>query len=129
MDLPNTYTDINETGCCAVPNIDAWDDKEVQFDNKLFVRMHTKSILFIPLNMGKIMTALQRVVTAHDVAPPQQDAMILGRDISPWKAEQLYHVIAPIKGFDIVALNGTFYLKSSRGRIKMQKNGMTPCSA
>jgi len=58
MDLPNTYTDKNEIGCCGVPNIDAWDKKEVIFENRNFIRMHTNSFLYMPLNMGKIMSKL-----------------------------------------------------------------------
>lgn len=83
--------------------------------------MYTKSFLFVPLNMGKIMTALQRTVTEHNAAPLPQDAMILSRDISPWKAEQLYHVIAPIEGFDTVALSGTFLSKVFEGPYKDAK--------
>lgn len=108
MSLPNTYTNKNETGCCAVPNVDAWDKKEVTFKNQQFVRMYTRSFMFMPLNMAKIMTALQKTVEAAGATPPPQEVMILSRDVSPWKAEQLYHVSKPVPNADNVTLDGTF---------------------
>jgi hypothetical protein len=108
MSLPNTYTNKNETGCCAVPNVDAWDKKELTFKKQQFVRMYTRSFMFMPLNMAKIMTALQKTVEEAGATPPSQEVMILSRDVSPWKAEQLYHVSKPVPKADNVTLDGTF---------------------
>lgn len=118
MRVPPTYTSSNETGCCPVPNIDAWDNKEVVFENRLFVRMYTRSFLFVPLNMGKIMTKLQQLASAAGAALPMEDGMILSRDLSPWKAEQLYGVSKPVEGADMVTLNGSYVTKVFNGPYK-----------
>lgn len=118
MRLPPTYTDINETGCCPVPNVDAWDNKEVKFENKRFVRLYTRSFLFVPLNMGKVMTKLQDLAGAAGATLPMEDGMILSKDISPWKAEQLYAVSKPVSGADIVTLNGSYVTKVFNGPYK-----------
>ncbi len=108
MKLPNTYTDRNETGCCAVPNIKDWDKKELKFENKKFIRSYTRSLLHVPLNMGKIMTKLQRTAEEAGALMPPQEGMILSRELSTWKAEQLYAVNKEVEGADNVTLNGKF---------------------
>ena len=118
MNVPNTYTDLNETGCCAVPNIIEWDEKEVTFENKRFIRMYTRSFLFIPLNMAKIMTRLHQTVEGADAATTPQEAMILSRELSPWKAEQLYAVSKEVEGADNVLLEGTYLTKVFEGPYK-----------
>lgn len=115
MSLPNTYTDKNETGCCAVPNIADWDNRQVEFENKPFIRMHTRSFLFMPLNMSKVMTDLHQTAEKAGAMMPPERAMILSRDLSPWKAEQLYAVSQPIAGADNVSLSGTFLTKVFEG--------------
>ena len=108
MDLPNTYTDINETSCCPIPNIGAWNKQKFVFKDKHFIRMYTKSFLYMPINMAEVMTKLTKAVQKTSFALPETQTMILSRDISPWKAEQLYSVNKPIEGADNVTLNGTF---------------------
>lgn len=118
MKIPNTYTNINETDCCALPNITDWDKKVVTFDNQKFIRMYTKSFLYVPLNMSKIMTALQKTADDAQATMAPTEALILSRDISPWKAEQLYAVSKSVEGADNITLDGTFVTKVYEGPYK-----------
>lgn len=115
MSLPDTYTDKNETGCCPVPNTSAWDRKLIEFDKRFFVRRFTRSLFYQPLNLGKVMTELFEVAQRSQVALPQTQSLILSRDLSPWKAEQLYAVSQPIAGEDNVMLDGTFATRVFEG--------------
>lgn len=115
MSLPNTYTNKNETGCCAVPNFANWDEKEVTMVEKPFIRLYTSSFLHIPLNMSKVMTKLQKIANDAGALMPTEAAMILSRDLSPWKAEQLYAVSKPIPGADNVILSGNFLTQVFEG--------------
>lgn len=108
MKIPTTYTNKNETGCCAIPNVKAWDKREVEFSDEHFIRMYTRSILFMPLNMAKVMKQIHDLAEEAGAMMPPQDVMILSREMSPWKAEQLYRVTKPVDGADNVVLNGTF---------------------
>lgn len=108
MSLPNTYTSRNETGCCPIPNLKYWHKKEMIFDNQHFIKMYTRSIFHIPLNMGKIMKKLNETAEKSKATMPMEQGMTLSREISPWKAEQLYRVIKPIEGANNVNLNGNF---------------------
>lgn len=121
MKLPPTYTARNETGCCAVPNITDWDEQEVTLDNKHFIRMFTRGMFHVPLNMSKIMTLLQAAAEEAGAEMPPQEAMILSRELSPWKAEQLYAVSKEIAGLDNVALSGTFITKVYEGPFQNAK--------
>ena len=118
MKLPLTYTNQNETGCCAVPNVKAWDDQTVEFNNRHFIRMYTRSFLHVPINMSKVMAALQTTAETAKAEMPPQEAMILSRDISPWKAEQLYSATKRVTGADNVVLSGTFMTKVFEGPYK-----------
>ncbi|HOZ54052.1 MAG TPA: hypothetical protein PKY25_01825 [Bacilli bacterium] len=110
--MPDTYLKTNEKDiCCPMPNIKDWDNKIVDLNNKRFIRMYTKSFLYIPINMGKIMTALNKLVTDNHAEVDITKAMILTKNLSPWKAEQLHSVSKEINGADNVILNGKFYSK------------------
>ncbi|CAB4904838.1 MAG: hypothetical protein F2923_08705 [Actinobacteria bacterium] len=115
MSLPATYTDINETQCCAVPDIDQWDQKVVDFQNQQFMRLRTRSFMYVPLNMAGVMTKLQQEAQRAHVSMPPNQVMTLSRDLSPWQAEHLYAVTAPVPGADNVILDGEFASKVFEG--------------
>ena len=108
MSMPSTHTNENKTGCCPVPNVAGWDKAEVKFENKKFIRMYTKGIMYVPINIGKIMTKLDKCARDAEAILPVEQAMILSHDISPWKAEQLYSVSKDIDGAENVVLDGSF---------------------
>ena len=108
MSLPMTYTDINETQCCAVPDTHGWDHKVVVFENKNFIRSHTVSFMYVPINMASVMTKLGQAAQAAQVTMPPNEVMTLSRDLSPWRAEHLYAVTSPVAGADNVTLSGEF---------------------
>lgn len=122
MTIPNTYTDKNETGCCAIPNISAWQDTELQFDNKQFIKMQTRSFMFVPLNMGRVMTAMNKTATYANALMPPEQGMVLSRDLSPWRAEQLYAVSKVVEGADNVTLSGKFLAKVFEGPYQNAKH-------
>lgn len=122
MSRPNVYTNKNETGCCAIPDVAPWSDQEITFEKQQFIRMHTRSFLFVPLNMGKVMKSLCQTATDAGASLPAEETLILSRDISPWKAEQLYAVSHPVDGADNVTLSGTFLTKVFEGPYKNAKD-------
>ena len=121
MRPPNTYTNQNETGCCAVPNTKGWDKKKIVLKDRHFIRMYTRSFLHIPLNMSSVMKALHEAATSNDAKLEPEQAIILSKDVSPWKAEQLYGVISPIEGMDNVKIDGTFLTMVFEGPYKDAK--------
>lgn len=122
MNVPATYTDRNETGCCPYPNVDEWDKQIIDFQDKYFLRAHTRSIFHIPLNMGSVMKNLDQIAEKANATLPLSEKMILSREISAWKAEQLYSVNGPIEGHDVVTLNGKFLTMVFEGPYKNAKS-------
>ena len=47
--------DNSETGCCLRFNPEPWNDKEITWENKLFLKDRVKSFFHIPLNFGQVM--------------------------------------------------------------------------
>ena len=115
MNAPLTYTTVNETGCCPVPDVEGWDRTVVHFDEKPFIRQHTRSVFHVPLNMASVMTALQQQAEAAGVTMPPREAMVLSRDLSPFRAEHLYAVTGPATGADNVTLTGDFAARVFEG--------------
>ena len=124
ISIPRTYTDQNETGCCAVPNTEAWDQRIIEFIDKRFIRMYTKSFLYMPLNMEAVMTEIQRTAEEAGATMPPEEAMVLSRDISPWAAEQLYAVSKPVPWIENVILNGRYATKVFEGDYSQAKDWM-----
>ena len=120
--MPKTYTNINETGCCALPNIDGWHHAVIDFDNRHFIRLFTRSMMFVPLNMDEIMTELQETAEKAGVTMPPEEAMTLSRDLTPWRAEQLYAVSKEVPGADNVVLDGKFASMVFEGDYSKAKN-------
>ena len=61
----------SETGCCPRFNPEPWDEKEVTWQDKLFVKDHVRSFLHIPLNFGKAMVKNMKRIEAADALTPQ----------------------------------------------------------
>jgi len=63
-----TNQKIISTGCCEPFNPKPWQEKEIVWKEKVFVKDHVTSFLHIPLNMGqkviKNMELIGRVQTA-----------------------------------------------------------------
>ena len=49
MKLAETNYDNAETGCCAKLDVARWDEKEVVWQEKLFLRDHIRAFLQVPL--------------------------------------------------------------------------------
>ena len=121
MEAPETYTAVNETGCCAIPEVGAWDRQVVHFHDKRFIRMHTRSLFFVPMNMTQVMTQIQQRAEAAGASMPEREAMILSRDLSPFRAEHLYAVTRPVPGADNVTLSGDFATRVFEGPYRQAK--------
>ena len=44
----------NTTGCCSRFKPEGWDQQELHFKDRKFVRATTKSLMHIPVNLGSI---------------------------------------------------------------------------
>lgn len=61
---------IKSTGCCEPFNPEPWQDKEIAWKDKTFVKDHVTSFFHIPLNMGKkVIKNMELIEKANAKAP------------------------------------------------------------
>lgn len=103
----------NPTGCCPRFHPDVWDDQELRFEDKPFVRTSTVSLFHVPLNFGAV---FRRACAAIEQAHAERGTfLVLSRDGSPWQAEHLFAVDRDVPGADMVRLSGTFLTRVFEG--------------
>lgn len=112
--LPHYDDSVNTTGCCPRFNPEGWDDQELHFDNKKFVRAVTRCAMHMPLDMGSVFTRVQQHVQDADAYSPD-DFIVLSQDLSPWKAEHLFSIRHDVEDEEITTLSGEYLTKVFEG--------------
>ncbi|MDD5041156.1 MAG: hypothetical protein PHX87_00530 [Candidatus Peribacteraceae bacterium] len=104
------------TGCCDPFDPAPWEDKEITWNNKLFVKDHVTSFLHIPLNMGKVVTRNMKLIEKAGAESPVQ--LMLSDEKSLWGADIYIDVSKNVPGAQMSALSGTFLTKVFEGPYK-----------
>ena len=112
--LPHYDSSDNPTNCCPRFNPEGWDEQELHFENKLFLKAETKSVFHIPTNMGSVFAKTLEDIENVD-ACNYDDFIVLSRDPSNWKAEHYFAVTRDVPGHDMVRLSGDFVTKIFEG--------------
>ncbi len=102
-----------EEYCCPKFDPDLWDEKEVTWDNKLFIKESVPQFLHMPLPTmyGRIITRMMNALEAAGAQVPEADRLMLSHDLSPWKSELYIAATKEVKGASNVQLSGRFYAK------------------
>jgi hypothetical protein len=104
---------VQLTGCCPPFDPATWQDKEVTWRDKPFVRDHVTCLFHVPLNMGrKVTEEMARIQAAH--MEPERPLM-LSDDRSPWGANIFIEVKGAVPGATMDRLSGTFLTKVFEG--------------
>lgn len=112
--LPFYDDSVNQTGCCPKFNPDGWDDVELHFRRKPFLRAETRSAMHVPLNMGRVFERVgKRMEDAG--AWDRSNMIVLSRDLSPWKAEHFFSTDTPVEGEEQSTLSGDFITRVFEG--------------
>ncbi|MDP3971083.1 MAG: hypothetical protein Q8P90_05345 [bacterium] len=115
---------VGEEICCPRFNPEPWDEKEIQWENKLFVKDVVKSILHIPLNYGKVMTSNSEKIEVANASPAPKDYMTLSYEKSAWGADIFIAVTKDVPDANMVKISGTFLTKVFEGPYSQMKNWM-----
>ena len=106
----------SETGCCPRFNPQPWDEKEITFEDRLFLKDRVKSFLHIPLNFGKVMVKnMQKIQASGALAP---EPLMLSDENSLWGADIYIAVTKEIPGAHMQKISGTFLAKVFEGHYK-----------
>ncbi|MDD4286978.1 MAG: hypothetical protein PHO20_03525 [Candidatus Peribacteraceae bacterium] len=104
------------TGCCDPFDPAPWQEKEITWKDKLFVKDHVTSFLHIPLNMGKVVTRNMNLIEAAGAKSPVQ--LMLSDEKSLWGADIYIDVTKDVPGAEMTTLSGTFLTKVFEGPYK-----------
>jgi hypothetical protein len=106
----------SETGCCPRFNPEPWDEKEVTFEDRLFVKDHVTSFFHIPLNFGKVMVRnMEKIQKAEALAP---EPLLLSDEKSLWGSDVYIAVSKDVPDSEMVRISGTFLTKVFEGPYK-----------
>ena len=124
--LPKYDMSDNPTNCCPRFKPEGWDEQELHFKDKLFVKAKTRSIFHIPVNMGsvfpKTFSAIENVK-----AKDENDFIVLSYDPSAWTGEHYFSVNKDVPGQEMIHMTGDYLTKVFEGPYKnapkWEKNG------
>ncbi|EKD56326.1 MAG: hypothetical protein ACD_58C00225G0002 [uncultured bacterium] len=104
---------IKPTGCCDQFNPEPWQNKEITWKDKIFVKDHVTSFFHIPLNMGKKITMNMALIEKIGAKAPQQ--LMLTDEKSLWGADIYIDVSKTVPGAQMATLSGKFLTKVFEG--------------
>ena len=104
----------SETGCCPKFDPQPWDEKEFEWDGKLFIKDKVRCFLHIPFSFGKAMIRSMGKVEKADAFTPEPP-VVLSDHTSPWNMELYVEVSKEIPGAEHVRLSGTYLSKVFEG--------------
>ena len=118
--LPRMDMSDAPTGCCPQFNPEGWDGLRLHFEDKLFVRATTRSLLHIPLNMGSVFTRVQAHIEDAGALIPD-GFLVLSRDLSSTEAEHFFAVTKDVPEEEMVTLSGDFLTRVFEGPYRNAK--------
>jgi len=99
--------------CCPKFDPAPWDEREIRWQDKRFVKDRVTSFLHIPLNFGAVMKRnMSRIEAAGAVSDTN---VILSDENSLWGADVFIEVAKDIPGANMASISGTFLCKVFEG--------------
>jgi hypothetical protein len=115
--LPKYDMSDNPTNCCPRFKPDGWDEQELHFKNKLFLKADTCSLFHIPINMGSVFKKTFDAIDKEDARSSDQ-FIVLSYDPSAWNEEHYFAVTKEIPNQEMVYLTGDYLTKVFEGPYK-----------
>ncbi|MBI5071764.1 hypothetical protein HZB93_02615 [Candidatus Falkowbacteria bacterium] len=103
---------LKSTGCCEPFNPEPWQEKEIKWENKLFVKDHVTSFLHIPLNMGKKVVKNMALI---EKAGAKGQQLMLTDEKSLWGSDIYIDATREVAGAKMATISGTFLTKVFEG--------------
>lgn len=111
--MNNTQNETSETGCCPRFNPEAWEEKEITWNEKLFVKDKVRSLLHIPLNFGQVM--VKNMEKIQEAGASAKDVIVLSGEESMWGSNIYIAVEKNFTGAEVIKISGTFLTKVFEG--------------
>lgn len=105
-----------ETGCCPRFDPKPWDGKVLEWKDKKFVKEKVKTMMYMPINFGKVMVSLMKKIEAANAKPDV--ALCLSDHVSKWNMDIYVAVSKEVKGVENITMSGKFLSKVYEGSFK-----------
>lgn len=103
----------SETGCCLRFDPKPWEEKEIDWKDKLFLKDHVISLFHIPLNFGRVIVKnMEKIKTADALTPVP---LMLSDENSPFGSDVYIAVSKEVPGAKTVKISGKFLSKVFEG--------------
>jgi len=109
MPTPTTKS----TGCCELFSPEPWQEKEITWKDKIFVKDRVTSFLHIPLNMGAKITKNMALIEKVNAKASHQ--LMLTDEKSLWRADIYIDVAREVPGAQMAKISGAFLTKVFEG--------------
>ncbi|MFA5792273.1 MAG: hydrolase [Candidatus Gracilibacteria bacterium] len=104
---------IQSTGCCEPFDPEPWQEKEIVWKDKIFVKDHVISFFHIPLNFGRKIVKNMVLIEKANAKSPYQ--LMLSDEKSLWGADIFIDVAKDVPGAQMTKLSGRFLTKVFEG--------------
>ncbi|MCK5084332.1 MAG: hypothetical protein KAQ64_01625 [Candidatus Pacebacteria bacterium] len=106
----------SETGCCPRFDPKPWNEKEINWQDKLFLKDHVTSFFHIPLNFGKVMIKNMEKIEKADAL--SEIPLMLSDEKSLWGSDLYIAVSREVPDAEMAKISGTFLTKVFEGDYK-----------
>ncbi len=103
--------------CCPEGYPDAWNEKEIDWQDKLFVKGRVRSFLHIPLNFAGVLKKNVALIESAGALP--KEMLVVSHEDSLWGADMYIAVTKDVPNAQMARLSGTFLTKVFEGPYKM----------
>ena len=104
---------VPPTGCCPPFDPRPWQDREIAWHSKPFVKDHVRCLFHVPLNMGRtVMKDMALIDGAHAAV---DRPLMLSDEKSPWGADLYIEVKGRVPQASMAYLSGTFLTRVFEG--------------
>jgi len=103
----------SETQCCPRFDPEPWHDREMTWEDKLFVKDTTLQFMHMPLpgTFGRKVGRMWKKIEDAGANPDTEDFIMLAAESSPWKGELYINVTKEVPNAENVKLSGTYITK------------------
>ena len=113
---------VEETGCCPRFDPEPWDQKEMVFKDRIFVKDNVLTIFHIPFGFGRVMfNNIKKIIKAGAIS---DDPLLLYHVRSLWRAEVYIAVSKDVPAAKMEVISGTFMTKVYEGPFSQNSKWM-----
>lgn len=109
-----------ETGCCPRFDSKPWNEAEMRWSNKLFLKDKATCFFNIPLNMGKVIAKNMEIIQRENALTPKP--LMIAESKSPWSTDIFIAISKEIPNAKMEKISGNFLTKAFEGECKNMGN-------